>query len=441
MDLTAAELAHYMAPGWNLGNTLEAGGSGNNFTNNGGLGAETSWQGTKTTQEIIDLVKAKGFNSIRVPVSWVMGHLTDNDNLTVDPVWMARIKEVVDYCIAANLYVIINDHWDGGWLEKDGFNADTDVAMKKEQLRKLWTNLANAFKDYDERLLFAGLNEPDANGYVDRLQEYEQVFIDAVRATGGNNANRVLIVQGPATNIEETNKSFDATKFKDTASNRLMVEIHHYGPYQFCLMEEDASWGKVHMYIQGHTPNRYSTNSGRHVTTNTLNDIKKSFDLLKTNFVDKGFPVILGEYGANHKKTPYADYSFVQSAHDNSIQYWYNVNTQYAMQAGCVPFAWDTNYTGWPHMTVFNRNTIAVADSYIYNGIMEGDQAARAAYTSIYPEPSATNGIRAVADEESAEADVYDLSGRKVTSKVKNIGDAQLSKGIYIFHGKKYVVR
>ena len=125
MDLNAQQLAYYMAPGWNLGNTLEAGNQANNDTNNGGLNAEISWQNTKTTQAVIDMVKANGFKSIRIPCSWVMGHISDAATTKIDAAWMARVKEVVDYAINADLYVIINDHWDGGWIE-DSF---TDVSL------------------------------------------------------------------------------------------------------------------------------------------------------------------------------------------------------------------------------------------------------------------------------------------------------------------------
>ena len=250
MDLTAAQMAHYMAPGWNLGNTLEAGSYDNNFTAVAGISSETAWQPTKTTQQVLDAVKANGFNSVRIPCAWVMGHIADKAAMTIDPSWMSRVKEIIDYCINAGLYVIINDHWDGGWLEYDGFTTEADVSAKKEQLRKLWTNIANALKDYDERVIFAGLNEPgvggassDAKGslmlgnpwspsdadlkkFTDRLVEYENVFVDAVRATGGNNAKRVLVVQGPMTNIGHTVKHFDASRINDTAKDRLMVEIH-----------------------------------------------------------------------------------------------------------------------------------------------------------------------------------------------------------------------
>lgn len=208
---------------------------------------------------MIDFVKAQGFKSVRIPCSWVMGHITDAEKCTIDPAWMKRVKEVVDYCIKDGLYVIINQHWDGGWIEHNGFTADTDVEGTKAKLTKIWTQIATAFKDYDEHLIFAGMNEPgvgggtgsiiEVNELSNRLAEYEQTFINAVRrVTGGNNALRILVIQGPHTDIDDTMGNDYISKITDTADNRLMMEVHFYGPYQFCQMEEDAYWGKQWYY-------------------------------------------------------------------------------------------------------------------------------------------------------------------------------------------------
>lgn len=458
MDLTASELAHYMAPGWNLGNTLEAGSSAHIFTNNGGLGAETVWQSTRTTREFIDFVKQSGFNSVRLPASWVMGHITDKSAMTIDAAWLARVREIVDYCMEANLYVILNDHWDGGWLEYDGFTTGADVTAKKEQLRKLWTNIANAFKDYDQRLLFAGFNEPGVGGaspeasgnlmfdqyaendklvgFVSRLQEYEQVFIDAVRATGGNNKNRVLVVQGPSTNIARTNKYFDITKLTDSANERLMLEIHHYDPYQFCSMSEDADWGKMWYYWYGHAPKRANE---RTAPDAQRMEIQTSMRNLKTNFVDKGYPVILGEYGCNHKVILPTEGD--QAKHDESVKYWYSFSTQYAYEAGVIPFVWDTNNLSRPNMTVFNRSAVSINDATVYEGIFDGDKSGRTAYNAIYPKPSTTSGVMQVEDRGKAPAAVYDVCGRLIASNVASLQDVSLGKGVYVYKGRKIVIK
>jgi aryl-phospho-beta-D-glucosidase BglC (GH1 family) len=239
-DRSNMEVINDMAPGWNLGNTLGgvATWAGVDFLNNkGGLGAETAWQGTKTTQEIIDFVAAQGFKSVRIPASWVMGHITDANELTIDPIWMARVKEIVDYCMNDGLYVLLNDHWDGGWIQGT-FKSDISeptVEANCIKMKKLLSQIAEVFKDYDEHLLFAGLNEPEAEteAQIQALMTYEQAFIDAVRATGGNNTWRTLVVQGPNTSIELSSKYVDMGKFTDTASNALMIEVHYYSPPQF----------------------------------------------------------------------------------------------------------------------------------------------------------------------------------------------------------------
>ena len=146
MGLTATQLAHYMAPGVNLGNTMEACNWNDIFTNNAGLKSETSWQNDKTTESYIRSLKQQGFNSLRIPTSWVAGHLTDKENMTIDPVWMKRIKEIVNYGLNAGLCVIINEHWDGGWMEHDAFTNQVNVSEHKEMYRKLWGNIANQFR-------------------------------------------------------------------------------------------------------------------------------------------------------------------------------------------------------------------------------------------------------------------------------------------------------
>lgn len=453
MDLTAAEMAHYMAPGWNLGNTLEAGNSANNFTNNAGTASETAWQSTKTTQQVLDAVKAQGFKSVRIPCAWVMGHISDKAAMTIDPAWTNRVKEIIDYCINAGLYVVINDHWDGGWLEYDGFTTGADVSAKKEQLRKLWTNIANALKDYDERVIFAGLNEPgvggaspDAKGklmlsnpwspsdadltkFTDRLIDYENVFVDAVRATGGNNAKRVLVVQGPMTTISHTVKHFDASRINDMAKDRLMVEIHSYEPYNFC-QNTDAS--SAYYYWVGHAPKRATHIS----STSDEQSIKDNFASLNTAFVDKGYPVILGEYGAIRRTLSSSEGT--QAKHDESRKYWYQLVTAEAMQDGVIPFVWDTNATGSNTMTIVNRRDGSVFDQFDLDGITAGASEAKEDYEGTYPAPSTTS-ISLVSAEKCSEGTVYDLCGRAVKNHVSSFREANLPRGIYLFQGKKYV--
>lgn len=363
MDRTAKELAKAMYPGWNLGNTMEAGDMANNFTNAGGLGAETAWQSTQTTKALIDFVKAQGFKSVRIPTSWVMGHITDAENMTIDPAWLARVKEIVDYCISDGLYVFINDHWDGGWIEEEGFSKtsssyeavdETIIADKVNKLKKLWTNIATYFKDYNEYLMFAGLNEPfqEYNLFSTRhreltpiLERYNQAFVDAVRATGGNNAKRVLIVQGPSTNISSTVNYFNMPT--DTENGKLMVEVHYYEPWDFCGSNATKDW-------------------------NADASVKTSFESLKTKFVNHDIPVVIGEYGANWQENT--------ESHNDAIRRYFKSVVENAGNCGIVPFAWDINVVSYPNMSIINRTGLSVWNTPAMTGITEGVAAAQWPY-------------------------------------------------------------
>ena len=420
MELTATEVARHMAPGWNLGNTMEGGNNANNFTNKGGLGAETSWQDTKTTQAIIDYVKAQGFRSIRIPCAWVMGHISNATDYTIDAAWMNRVKEIVDYCINADLYVVINQHWDGGWLENN-IDKTGDTKTKNLQiLEACWKQIAEAFKGYDERLLFAGLNEPNSEDTpkaqtITNLIDYEQKFIDVVRATGGNNEKRILIVQGPSTNIDKT-CTYMANKMpKDPTADRLMIEVHYYAPWQFWGMEKDESWGKVFYYW----------GSGNHVSGSQHNAnhseesyVEEELESMKKNFQDKGIPVYIGEFGANWRTITGTNES--QEKHNASIKSHYKCVVQKALEKGMIPVIWDTNYRGKPSMTIINRKDLSIYNSYMMEGIREALEA-----TAIQ-----TITTQAVSSDDS----IYDLQGRRVET-------AQIPKGIYIQNGKKWISR
>lgn len=428
-DRSSNEVINDMAPGWNLGNTFEAisTGTGMGFLNNkGGLAAETAWQSTKTTQEVIDFVKSLGFKSVRIPCAWAYGHISNAETYEIDSQWMARVKEVVDYCINDGLYVLLNDHWDGGWLENH--IKDTDAATiekNKKILAALWTQIANVFKDYDEHLLFAGLNEPEATDQAatNNLIVYNQTFVDAVRATGGNNAKRVLVVQGPGTNIENTCKYMAGKMPTDVVEGRLAVEVHYYNPWQFWGMEKDESWGKV-FYYWGEG-NHYS-GSTHNATWGEEAEMKKQLEMMKTNFVDKGYPVVIGEFGANWR-----DLSSLsgesQEKHDASIRAHYRELHRLCKEMGSmVPMTWDTNYTSRNGttgcMTVIDRKNLKVFGTSAMEGINE-----------IYPRPS-ESAIRNVVPAENQELHaVYRINGQRVD------GDC-FPAGLYISEGRKFVV-
>ena len=416
-----------MYPGWNLGNTLEGGGSDNNYTNKGGLGAEKAWQGTTTTQQIIDFVAAQGFKSVRIPAAWVMGHIVDPDELTIDAAWMARVKEIVDYCINDNLYVLLNDHWDGGWIQGT-FKTDISASTVQEnciKMKKLWTQIAETFKDYDEHLLFAGLNEPEAEteAQINVLMTYEQAFIDAVRATGGNNASRTLVVQGPNTSIELSSKYVDMSKFVDSASKALMIEVHYYSPPQFTGVWEGPN-GDEPFYFWGaanHVPS--GTYKKYNCTWGEESYVREQFDMMKKNFVDKGIPVILGEYGANWRE--FSNTS-IQKKHDASIRLFHKTINEEAVKRGIIPYVWDINnpnrYGTGGIMCIIDRSKPAVFDQNSLDGILEGSAATWGGPTA---------GIRHVTTKTTASENAgqcYNMAGQRVTAG---------TKGLLIIDGRK----
>ena len=413
---SVTEVAKLMGVGWNLGNTMEAGNNAYNFTNRGGLGAETSWQDTKTTQAVIDYVKAQGFRSIRIPCAWVMGHISNATNYTIDAAWMRRVKEVVDYCIKADLYVVINQHWDGGWLENHIDASGADIEKNTTILTTIWQQIATTFRDYDEHLLFAGLNEPAADNKLKtkKLLDYEQAFVNAVRGTGGNNEQRILVLQGPTTNIDYTYKYYDDLPTDPTGKNRYMVEIHYYAPWQFWGMEKDENWGKV-FYYWGE--GNHQPGSSHNPTYDCEESYMRSqLEMMKTKFVDKGIPVIIGEFGANWRDiSNQAGES--QEKHNASIKLHYKTLCQYALEMGLVPMMWDTNYRQ-PSMTIIDRKNLRIYNPYMMEGIKEAMETSSIRSTSM--------------DTPSSSSLFYDLTGRPLA----NIDTAH--KGIYIKDGRKF---
>ncbi len=428
MDRSATEVINDMSPGWNLGNTLEATTNwtgGALWNNKGGLGAETGWQDTKTTQAIIDFVKSLGFKSVRIPCAWAFGHISNASNYTIDATWMARVKEIVDYCMNDGLYVVLNDHWDGGWLEENISNTNaTTIAKNKDILTKLWTQIANEFKDYDEHLLFAGLNEPNASNQsaTNNLIQYNQTFVDAVRATGGNNAKRVLVVQGPSTNIENTCKYMAGKMPSDVISGKLAIEVHYYDPWQFWGMEKDESWGKVFYYWGSgnhHSGSTHNANWGEEAY------MKEQLQKMKTQFVDKGYPVVIGEFGANWRNLSGLS-AESQEKHDASIKAHYRELHRLCKEmGGMVPMTWDTNSRNQNGtkgcMTIVDRKNLTVYGTPAMEGINE-----------IYPRPSA-DGVSSAIFQSNDDDAIFNLQGMRVS-------DSQLVKGgIYIKGGRKMI--
>ena len=353
MGSTAVQLAAKIKLGWNMGNSLEA------------IGGETAWGNPKATKALIDLVKANGFNAIRIPCSFDQ-YLANSTTAKIKEEWLARVKEVVHYAIDNDMYVIVNIHWDGGWLENNCTEAAKSATNAKQ--KAYWEQIATTLRGFDEHLIFASANEPKVANATEMavLTTYHQTFIDAVRATGGKNAYRTVVVQGPDTDIEKTNKLM-LTLPTDKVANRMMMEVHYYTPYQFTLMDKDADWGKMFYYWGANT--RSTTDMERNPTWGEEADLAKLFKSMKTQFVDKGIPVILGEFGAIRRTNLTGNNLTLHLA---SRAYYLKVVVQQAKANGMVPFYWDEGNLGSNGFGIFNRFNTSIADSQALNGLLDG---------------------------------------------------------------------
>jgi endoglucanase len=343
---TAKFIVNRMTVGINLGNTLEA------------ICGETAWGAALTTQKLIDSIKAAGFNTIRIPSAWFCH--SDTNTSVINPTWLARVKQVVDYCIKDSLFTILNIHWDNGWLE-NRVNASNQEKVNERQ-NAYWTQIANCFKDYDEHLLFAGANEPNVENAAQMavLLTYHQTFVNAVRATGGNNASRTLVIQGPSTDISRTNNLMNSLP-SDQIADRLIMEVHYYTPWNFCGLSSDASWGKMFYYWGKDYHSK--TDVTRNATWGEESDVEKYFGMMKTKYVDKGIPVIIGEYAAFRRRlNPPSD----QAQHDASVEYFHKYIVQSATSKGIITYLWDTPGG------LIDRSKGTIKDYRILNAIMEG---------------------------------------------------------------------
>ncbi|MEO8534771.1 MAG: cellulase family glycosylhydrolase [Flavobacterium sp.] len=353
MSSTAAQLAAKIKLGWNIGNTLEA------------TGSETAWGNPKVTKALIDAVKANGFNAIRIPCSWNQ-YLANATTAQIKTDWLNRVKEVVQYCVDNDMYVVVNIHWDGGWLENNITEAKKEENNAKQ--KAFWEQIATHLRGFDEHLLFASANEPAVEDAAQMavLTSYHQTFIDAVRSTGGKNAYRTLVVQGPTTDIEKTNKLMTVLP-TDKIASRMMVEVHYYSPWNFAGLTKDESWGKM-FYYWG-TGFHSATNTERNPTWGEEADLEKNFKLMKTQFVDKGIPVLLGEFGAI-RRTSLTGAAL--TLHLNSRAYYLKTVVKQARANGLLPFYWDEGSLGDNGFGIFKRADNTVFDTQALNALIEG---------------------------------------------------------------------
>ncbi|WP_217220448.1 glycoside hydrolase family 5 protein [Mucilaginibacter paludis] len=349
MSSNAVQLAAKISLGWNIGNTFEA------------PGGETGWGSPVITEDYIKCVKKQGFNAVRLPCAWNLTHLANEGKARIDANWLNRVKQVIGYCVKNDMYVLLNIHWDKGWLENNCTTAKKDAVNAKQ--KALWEQIATTMRDFDEHLMFASANEPNVENaaQMEVLNSYHQTFIHAVRSTGGRNSYRVLVVQGPSTDIDKTNKLMDHFPV-DQVAGRMMLEVHYYSPFQFCLMNGDASWGKMFYYWgEGH----HSTNEPeRNATWAEENEVNKAFHKLKTKFFDKGIPIIMGEYGAYRRN----DGKYIPkdlAMHNDAVDYWLTYITKQAKANGMLPFFWDTG-------GALDRQNYSVKDERTIDAITAG---------------------------------------------------------------------
>lgn len=339
-DISSAELVKDMGIGWNLGNTFDSICSW--ITNGTPDQYETGWGNPVVTKSVIQKVKASGFKTIRIPVTWI--NCMDTTTNKVSDAWMARIKEVVDWCIDEGLYVIINVHHDGGSAETSWIkNASSDYATVSKRFESLWTQIATQFADYSDYLIFEGMNEVEFST-VTKTEAYNimnklnQLFVDTVRKSGGNNAKRHLLVSGYNTDISLTSDS--RFVMPEDPEGKLILSLHYYSPPQFCVAESNVDWC---------TPQ---------TTWGTADDyaaLEADMAKIYKNFISKGIPVIIGEYGVLTEQENNKDKA--------SIRKFLAAVSETALSYGMCPVLWDSGTSG--DMKYIDRNNVAFNDSEI----------------------------------------------------------------------------
>ncbi|MGB5818185.1 MAG: glycoside hydrolase family 5 protein [Saonia sp.] len=314
--LTSVELVADMGSGWNLGNTLDVEDED-----------ETLWGNPLTTKEMIDAVNDRGFKTIRVPVTWRF-HMGDAPNYTIEKEWLERVQEIVEYARGNDMYVIINIHHDDPWIIPTYEKADE----VKDRLAKVWTQIANHFKEYSDYLVFETLNEPryenspeewtggTAEGR-DVVNQYHKACVDAIRATGGNNAMRHLMVSTYAASTGPT--VLDALVIPNDDPN-IIISLHSYFPFEFCLGGTDTTWG----------------------TDADKNALEFEFDKIVNKFVANGRAVIMGEWSSGNQNNT-AD----RLAHADFY-------SKECAKRGLMPIWWDVGYYGDNASGLMDRNTL-----------------------------------------------------------------------------------
>lgn len=358
-ELDQTQITEAMGLGWNLGNQLEA--------SSGGLPSETCWGNPEITKELIDTIKAQGFKTVRIPVSY-LDMIGDGPDYKIDTDWLDRVQEVVDYVVNNDMFAIVNMHGDGyytvdhSWLlcaEDD--DKQTEI---KDKYGKVWTQIADRFKDYDQHLIFESMNEefnndygkPDEKAY-DNINAYNQIFVHSVRATGSNNEKRWLLLPGWNTNIEYTagddyNFKIPTDKGCKADGKRIMISVHYYDPFNFTIDENKTAktqWGKYAV--------KNYDNWGQE------DYVDSQMALLNEKFVSQGYPVVIGEFGAQDKTEKFADYNEFR-------RYWSEYLIKAAKKNGVVCVYWDNGYNGNKGFGIINRFDYTITQPDLIAGMM-----------------------------------------------------------------------
>lgn len=355
LDQTAITAA--MGMGWNLGNQLEA--SSNKVPN------ETTWGNPTITEDLIKAVKAQGFNTIRIPVSY-LSKVGEAPDYTIDSAWLDRVQEVVDYVVGNDMYAVMNIHGDG-YYTVDGswlLCVDDNQDEIKAKYEAVWKQIADRFKDYDEHLIFESMNEefdntygrPNKDGYAN-INEYNRIFVDTVRGTGSNNTKRWLLLPGWNTNIEYTVGNYGFVipedKLCESDGKRIMISVHYYDPYNFTIDENSSSaktqWGKYA------TENFDNWGQEDHVDS--------QMQMLHDTFIAEGYPVIIGEMGVQDK-------THLSESFNEYRRYWLEYVVKSAKANGCIPVYWDNGWNGKNGFGLFDRTSCTVTQQSLIDAMI-----------------------------------------------------------------------
>ena len=356
--------------GWNLGNQLECSAPGQDGESmaigcpDGAIKAETAWGNPVVTKKTIKAVKEAGFNAVRIPIRWQC-HITNPQAMSIDKAWMARVKEIVGWCLDNDMKVIINTHHEK-WLE--GRPTYQYKEENNQKLALLWLNIASEFLQYDYRVAFAGTNEvhvrdnwgkPEQEN-LDVQNSYNQTFIDVVRATGGNNLKRHLIVQTYVCNPDFGLNDGGLIVPKDAeenGNNYMSVEFHYYTPWDYAGECKFNFWGQPYK----------QHGDASESDEKTMTDF---FNRVTTTWSAQGLGVVIGEWGVTDRQKA----GQTDIIHENMTYYCRTLVSE-SLKNGFSTFVWDNNAfgSGAEHFGIFDREKgMKVKAPWILQGIMEG---------------------------------------------------------------------